>query len=458
VQPAQETRTGYERLEKLVQTSLQGIAKRAETGKGHRFRNLYGLLNEENLHWSWQFLRKDAAPGVDRVAYWHYRKNLGANIRDLVERLKGKRYRAKLVRRRYIPKLDGKLRPLGIPATEDKLVQLAVTKILEAIYEQDFLSCSYGYRPHRGPLDAVKALTKALQFGRYGWVVEADIKGFFDNIDHDWMIRMLEQRIDDQPFLRLIRKWLKAGIMETDGHVVNPITGTPQGGIVSPILANIYLHYALDLWFERSFRSTCQGAALILRFADDFVCAFEHRSDALRFYRELGERLAKFGLAVAEDKTRLLRFCRTDLRGSERFDFLGFEFLMGASRKGRPLVQRRTTRKKFRASVANFTVWVRTHRHQRLTQLFATLKAKYRGYWNYYGVIGNFHSLCRFFAATKRILFKWLNRRSQRTSYTWSGFQDLLDLFGVEGPRITEVREPLLSGTFQRRSGGSEQL
>jgi RNA-directed DNA polymerase len=450
VQPAQETRTGYERLEKLVQTSLQGIAKRAETDKGHRFRNLYGLLNEENLHWSWQFLRKDAAPGVDKVDHWHYQKNLGANIRDLVERLKSKRYRAKLVRRRYIPKLNGKLRPLGIPATEDKLVQLAVAKILEAIYEQDFLSCSYGYRPHRGPLDAVKALTKALQFGRNGWVVEADIKGFFDNIDHDWMIRMLEQRVDDQPFLRLIRKWLKAGIMETDGHVVHPITGTPQGGIVSPILANIYLHYALDLWFERSFKPTCQGAALIIRFADDFVCAFEHRSDALRFYRELGDRLAKFGLAVADDKTRLLRFCRADLRGSERFDFLGFEFLMGKDRNGRPLVKRRTSRKKFRASVANFTVWVRKHRHQRLTQLFATLKAKYRGYWNYYGVIGNFHSLCQFFAATKRILFKWLNRRSQRTSYTWGGFQDLIDLFGVEGPRITEVRAPSATCLFQR--------
>lgn len=426
-----------------MQTSLWGIANRAASHKSHRFRNLYGLLTEENLRWCWKLLRKDAAPGVDKVDYRQYQENLEANIHDLVERLKGKRYRAKLVRRRYIPKLNGKMRPLGIPATEDKLVQVAVAKILEAIYEEDFLPCSYGYRPKRGPQDAATELNHALHYGKYCWVVEADIKGFFDNIDHQWMIEMLEERIDDQAFLRLIRKWLRAGVLETDGQVVHPITGTPQGGIVSPVLANIYLHYALDLWFERIVKRRCQGEAMIIRFADDFVCGFQHRNEAEAFYRDLGPRLAKFGLEVAPDKTRILRFCRFDLAGSGRFDFLGFEYYWDRTRRGRSGVKRRTSRKKLRASVANVTDWVKRNRHLPLRRLMRTLKAKLTGYWNYYGVIGNYESLAQFFYQSKRILFKWLNRRSQRKSYTWGRFKRLLNLFGVPGPRITPGRKPV---------------
>ena len=307
-----------------MQTSLQGIAKRAASHRRHRFGNLYELLNEVNLLWCWRFLRKDAAPGVDKVDHQEYEAHLGSNVHDLVERLKRKAYHAKLVRRRYIPKLNGKLRPLGIPATEDKLVQTAVAKILESIYEQDFLAMSYGYRPGRGPRDAVRDLTDELQFGKYHWIVEADIKGFFDHIDHQWMIRMLEERIEDKAFLNLIRKWLKAGILDSDGQVVHPVTGTPQGGIVSPILANVYLHYALDLWFDRSMKPRSKGNATIIRFADDFVCAFERKEDAEGFYEDLGERLAKFGLEVAADKTRILRFSRFDLQGSGRFEFFGF--------------------------------------------------------------------------------------------------------------------------------------
>lgn len=422
-----------------MQTSLRGIANRAASDKEHRFRNLYGMLNEESLLWCWQFLRKEAAPGIDRVDYKEYQSNLSSNVHDLVERLKGKRYRARLVRRHYIPKPNGKLRPLGIPTTEDKLLQLAVAKILEAIYEQDFLGCSYGYRPGRSPHDAVKALTDELQYGRYCWVVEADIKGFFDNIDHDWLVRMLEERIDDKPFLRLIRKWLKAGILDTDGQVIHPATGTPQGGIVSPILANLYLHYALDLWFEKKVKPACQGSALLIRFADDFVCAFQDRTDAELFMEELGTRLGKFGLETAPDKTRLLRFCRYDLTGSGRFDFLGFEFRWEGGRNGGRFVKRRTSRKKLRASIANFTAWIKKERHQKISRLFATLNSKYRGYWNYYGVIGNSASLQRFFYITQRLLFKWLNRRSQRRSYTWDGFNVLVTTsFQVERPRITE--------------------
>jgi len=230
-----------------VQTYLQAIANKAKSQPKYRFRNLYGMLNEDMPHDCWRFIRKDAAFGVDRVSAQEYEQDLGDNIQQLVERLKEKRYRAKLVRRQYIPKGNGKLRPLGIPATEDKLLQLAVKRLLEAIYEQDFMRCSYGYRPNVGALDAVDKLTIKLQFGKYNYVVEADIKGFFDNLDHEWLLEMVAERVDDKALLRLIRKWLKAGILETDGKVIHPVTGSPQGGIISPILANIYLHYVLDL-------------------------------------------------------------------------------------------------------------------------------------------------------------------------------------------------------------------
>jgi RNA-directed DNA polymerase len=421
-----------------MQTSLRGISNKAAEDKGHRFGNLYGALNGNYLKWCFWQLKRDAAPGVDRIGFHEYRENLDENIANLVRRLKRKTYRAKLVRRHYIPKPGGKLRPLGIPATDDKVLQMAVAKILEAIYEEDFLDVSYGYRPRTGPQDAVRDLTRRLQFERHSYIVEADIKGFFDNIDHKWMIRMLEERIDDKPFLRLIEKWLKAGVLDTSGMVLHPATGTPQGGIVSPILANVYLHYTLDLWFERRFRRQCNGEALIIRYADDFVCAFQRKEDAELFYRQLSERLGTFGLEVAAEKTRILPFSRIKPKESEAFSFLGFEFHRAISRKCKPIIRRSTLRKKLNASIAAFSEWIRTNRNKKISQIMVTLRAKYCGYWNYYGVIGNFASLKKFYYLTERILFKWLNRRSQRKSYNWAGFQEMLRQFAIPAPRITE--------------------
>ena len=421
-----------------MQTSLRGISNRAAKDKEHRFGNLYGLLNENFLKWCFWQLKRDAAPGIDQVDFYEYRENLDENIRDLVKRLKQKKYRAKLVRRHYIPKTGGKLRPLGIPATDDKVLQFAVARILGAIFEEDFLDVSYGYRPVIGPQDAVRDLTRKLQFGRYSHIVEADIKGFFGHIDHNWMIRMLEERVNDRPFLRLIQKWLKAGILDTGGEVIHPATGTPQGGIVSPVLANVYLHYALDLWFEKRIKRQCNGEALIIRYADDFVGAFQYKQDAEAFYQQLNERLRKFGLEVSPEKTRILLFSRNKLKESETFDFLGFEFRRDISRNFKPIIKRRTSREKLRASIAGFTEWIKTNRNKKISKTMMTLRTKYRGYWNYYGVIGNYDSLMTFYYHSVRILFKWLNRRSQRLSYNWAGFKDLLKQFKIPAPRITE--------------------
>jgi len=419
-----------------MQTFLQGIAKKAHEQPQHRFGNLYELLNETFLKECWRDIRKDAAYGVDRVSAEEYEQHLDENSHNLVERLKRKLYRAKLVRRQYIPKGPDQWRPLGIPATEDKLLQLAVTRILQAIYEQDFLRCSYGYRPNVGALDAVDWLTIKLQFGRYNFVVEADIKGFFDNIDHAWMMQMLEERIEDGAFLRLIQKWLKAGVLDTDGQVLHPVTGTPQGGIVSPILANVYLHYALDLWFHKVIKPRCHGEACLIRFADDLVAAFQHQDDAEKFYQELSRRLAKFGLELSAEKTRILPFGQNHPLGQSRFDFLGFEFRWDRDRAGKRRVLRRTSRKKLRNSLKQFTEWCKNKCRESLDDLFRELNAKLRGYYNYYGVNGNSASLNQFYQQATRILFKWLNRRSQRHSYNWTGFRELLRDFQVELPYI----------------------
>ncbi len=422
-------------------TSLQAIATKAKENKQHGFLNLYRLIDEQHLHQSWLFIRQNAAYGVDRISAKQYEEKLDDNIRNLVDKLKRKSYRARLVRRHWIPKTDGRMRPLGIPVVEDKLLQLAVKRILEAIYEQDFLRCSYGYRRKTGALDAVDKLTVKLQFGRYNFVVEADIEAFFDRIDHDRLIEMLSLRIADKQLLRLIKKWLKAGVLETDDTVTHPEAGSPQGGVISPILANVYLHYTLDQWFHEVVKAHCRGEACLIRYADDFVCGFEHEQDAERFHKALGLRLEKYGLQLAAAKTRIMRFCRSDEPGSTRFDFLGFEFYWGTDRKGERRVQRRTSRKKFQNSLANFTQWCRRSRHIPVRELFPLLKPKLRGYYNYYGVRGNSDSLREFFNRSMEILRKWLNRRSQRRSFTRQGFDDLLNYFKVPRPRLF-VRRP----------------
>jgi RNA-directed DNA polymerase len=383
-QSAQATRT--ERTsEQDWQTFLRAIAEKAFKDKHHRFGDLYRWLNQDVLRLSFYRLRRDAASGVDKVSFEDYEKELGANLADLEGRLRRKAYRARLVRRQYIPKGNGKLRPLGILVLEDKIVQMAATQILLAIFEPEFLPCSYGYRPGVGAHDALQDLTRELQFGGHNFVVEADIKGYFDHIQWEWLERMLERRIGDGAFVNLIRKWLRAGILEEDGKVIHPQTGTPQGGIVSPVLANIYLHYALDLWFERVVRPKQQGRSKMIRYADDFVACFEYRQEALSFEQALAQRLANFGLEVAKDKTKTLRFGSKGGSHNGRFDFLGFEFYWQPDRKGNSRIKRRTAKKKHLAAMQRMRDWVKANRHCKITHLMSRLRAKLQGTWNYYG-------------------------------------------------------------------------
>jgi len=420
-----------------MQTSLRGIAKRAKENPKHRFGNLYSLLNEKNLMECFPQLNRKAAPGVDAVDWSAFESNLKENVCQLATSLKEKRYKAKLVRRRNIPKPGGKQRPLGIPVISDKLVQSAAAQILSAIYEQDFLACSHGYRRGKGPQRAALELSQRLHRGRFRWVVDADIKGFFDHIDHDWLLKMLEQRINDRAFIGLIRKWLKAGILEEDSQVIYPLTGTPQGGVVSAVLANIYLHYALDLWFEKIVKPRCNGDAVLMRFADDFVCCFQYREDERQFSKVLGDRLGKFLLELSVEKTKVIKFTRFETENNNSFTFLGFEFRWGLSRAGKPLVTMRTAKQKFRAALTAIEAWIKQDRSKYGTAaLFTKLKQKLQGHFNYYGVSGNCEMLRKFRWHACQVVFKWLNRRTQKKSCNWAGFREMLSCFKIPSPRI----------------------
>lgn len=425
-----------------VPTSLRGIAKTASHNKHHRFRDLYRLLNTQMLHLAWRGLKKNAAIADTDITVRQYGADLEANLEGLVDRLKQKRYRAKLVKRRYIPKENGKQRPLGIPALEDKIVQKAAAMILTAIYEQDFLECSYGYRLGKGAKDAVSDLGFQLQYGVFGYIVEADIRGYFDNIDHAKLLAMLEQRINDRAFVRLLAKWLKAGILEPDGSVKHPVTGTPQGGIVSPILSNIYLHYVLDEWFQEVVKPRLSGRAVMCRYADDWVCAFQYRDDAERFYRVLPKRLGRYELQVEPRKTKIVRFSRfhPSRKRSRVFSFLGFEFYWSCDRQGIARVRRRTAPSSLRKALKRMKGWLKAFRHLPKRQFFEMLKKKLIGHYNYYYVNGNSRAVWRFYGIVIACARKWLNRRSQRRSYTWAKFNRVLEYVGIPTPRPTEKR------------------
>lgn len=417
-------------------TCLDGITARAQKEKKRRFDNLYSLLTIPMLRWAYFQLRPHASAGVDRMTWNEYGEALNVRLQDLHGRLIDDNYRAPHVRRIYIPKSNGKMRPLGIPCLEDKIVQRSVAEILNAIFNGDFDRGSFGYRPGISAHDAVLDLTGELQCGMYGYVVEADIQGFFDNLDHDWLIRMIEQRVEDRRLVCLIRKWLKAGILEPNGQLVHSATGTPQGGIVSPILANIYLHFALDLWFEKIIKRHNKGRCFLVRYADDFVAGFQFQHEAKAYEQDLSQRLVKFNLAVEPSKTGMHAFSRHLINRRGSFDFLGFTYRWQYDSKGNPRVTCTTAKSKLRSSLRALKEWAIQARNWKPRYFFARLRQKLTGYRNYYGIRGNSKMLCAMWYHAFKLVHKWLNRRSQRRSYTLTGLTAAMIYYAIPKPTI----------------------
>jgi group II intron reverse transcriptase/maturase len=406
------------------------------------------VTDREHLRACYEGIDPDKATGIDGKTKAEYGKKLESNLEDLSARLGRLGYRPQPVRRVYIPKAgSNKKRPLGILCFEDKLVELALARVLEQIYEADFLESSYGYRPGRTQHQALDQLGRTIQQQKVSYVVEADIKGFFDHVNQMWLQKFLTHRIGDKRVLRLVTRMLKSGVME-DGLVRASDEGVPQGGNVSPILSNVYLHYTLDLWFERRFRRQCRGEAYYFRFADDFLACFQYREDAKRFLREMKTRLEQFHLEIEPSKTKLLSFGRFAEREATRrgkkpetFDFLGFTHYCGKSHSGHFKVKRRTSEKKFRAKLNEVKEWLRQERsRQKKGQLLQRAKLKLVGHLNYYAITDNARMCDAFRIQMMRLLFKWLNRQSQRRSYNWAQFLDALHWVGWPSVRI---RHPL---------------
>ena len=424
---------------KHTSETLKRVAEMARKDRKLKFTSLAHLINEGNLSACYGLLKKRKASGVDGVTVEAYAgkdyKELGPKLKDLVERMKTKQYRPQPVRRVYIPK-PGKeeKRPLGIPAVEDKLVQIALKEILEAIYEQDFLDCSHGFRPKRSCHTAVNRLDKVVMQRPINHIVEVDIAKFFDNVSHYWLQRCLEERIKDPNFLWLIRKFLKAGIMD-NGRWQPSNEGTPQGGVVSPVLANIYLHYVLDLWFEGSFKPKGNGYMELIRYCDDFVVVCESREDAEGFLVALRERLSKFGLKVSEEKTRIVQFGRkawqesksTGVKKHESFNFLGFTHYCGTSRKGKFIVGHKTAKTNLSRKLKEINAWLKQVRSTvALKSWWPVLQTKMIGHYNYFGISGNMRCLRQFQHEVSNLTFKWINRRSQKKSMTLENYYKYL--------------------------------
>jgi len=412
-----------------------------------RFTALLHHVDGASLRRAFQRLKRSASPGVDGKTVATYEEHLEENLRDLRERVHSGRYRPLPARRAYIPKLDGGKRPLGILSLEDKIVQGAVAETLSAIYEVDFLGLSYGFRPRRSPHDALGALHTGLMTQYVNWVLDADIRKFFDSVDHEWLLRMLAHRIADRRILRLIRSWLRAGILER-GEWVETKEGTPQGAGISPLLANVFLHYVLDLWFHHWRRNRARGRVILVRYCDDFVVGFQYKSDAQRLVSDLRSRFAKFGLAFHEEKTRLIEFgrlpalarARRGLRRPETFAFLGFTHYCAWTRDGRFVVKRKTEGKRLAAKVKALRSKLRRRMHDPIGRQHEWLCQVLRGHYAYFGISCNTPALRAYFREAKRLWFRSLRKRSQRSNMTWQRFSDLLEILPLPLPHLAHAR------------------
>jgi group II intron reverse transcriptase/maturase len=428
-----------------MKDKLDLITENAKANKRLKFTSLIHHINEENLVKCYQELKRNRASGIDNVTVEEYGKNLRENISNLLRRLKTKSYKPQPVKRVYIPK-PGKRdekRGLGLPTVEDKLVQLMVKKILEAIYETDFLDSSYGFRPNRNCIQAIHKLNQEVMKKPINFIVEVDIRKFFDTLSHYWLQRCLEERIADPNLMWLVRQILKVGVIDNGKYQVND-QGTMQGGNLSPLLANIYLHYVLDLWFEKKIKPQAKGYVELIKYCDDFVVCCESEQDAKGFLKQLEERFSKFGLTLSPDKTKVVKFGRKVWqhwrKGGEKpqtFDFLGFTHYCGTSRNGYFSMVHKTSKKNLSRKIQETKEWIKGVKNSLpLKQWWPVLKAKLIGHYSYFGISGNYRSLQQFYHIVKRVIFKGINRRSQRKSMTWAIFQQYLQWNPLPVPRI----------------------
>jgi RNA-directed DNA polymerase len=414
-----------------LSTKRQWIAELARRKPGTVLFSLHHVIDLEWMEEAYRLTRKDGASGVDGVTAVKYEANLAANLKDLLDRIKSGRYKAPPVRRTYIPKADGSQRPLGIPTFEDKVAQRAIVMVLEAVYEQDFRSCSYGFRPGRSAHEALRQLYGAITLERQRWVLDVDIRKYFDSIPHSHLRAFLDQRVTDGVIRRMIDKWLKAGVLE-DGLLHFATEGTPQGGVISPMLSNIYLHHVLDGWFEDEVKPRLMGNATLVRFADDFVMAFETHHDAKRVLEVLGKRLERHGLTLHPDKTRFIDFRPKGSGGTHpdckesAFDFLGFTHTWRRSQKGKNAVRQTTAKNRLARALVTVKDWCRKNRHWPILDQHARLSAKLRGHYAYYGITGNVRQLQRYRNEVTKIWRRWLARRARSERLTWVRFNAFL--------------------------------
>jgi RNA-directed DNA polymerase len=429
------------RIQEDTATKLLQISNVSKDKPDYRFVSLASMINEDYLKTCYHELKKNKASGIDGVSVEEYGVGLEDKLRSLVARMKTMSYRPQNVLRVYIPKAQGGQRPLGIPAVEDKIVQKGISGILKAIFEPNFIEESYGFREGRGCHDALKKISQQISSKPVNYVLDADIKGFFDNVSHEWMIKFLEHRINDKNLIRIIVRFLKSGVME-NGKYMKTEKGTPQGGIISPVLANIYLHYVLDLWFKKVLRKQLRGYAEIVRYADDFLILVEYKEDSEKALAMLRERLAKFDLELSEAKTSVVRFGKTadkdrDSNKPGTFDFLGFTHFCAKSRKGYFKVGRKTSKKRFSRSLREINDFLRKNRNRyKLSELWKKLKQKLLGHYHYYGVSENSISISNFHWKVTELIFKWLNRRSQKNSFNWEEFNKYLVKYPLPRPKI----------------------
>jgi RNA-directed DNA polymerase len=423
-----------------VSTKLERVAKLAKQAPTMVLNTLAHHIDVEWLREAYRRTRKDGATGVDGQDAAEYAMKLEDNLRSLLERAKSGTYRAPPVKRVHIPKGDGRTRPLGIPTFEDKILQRAVTMLLEAVYEQDFLDCSHGFRPNRSAHGALTVLRDAMMAMNGGWVLEVDIEKFFDTIDRKHLRETLGLRVGDGVIHRLIGKWLNAGVVE-DGQLTHPSSGTPQGGVISPMLANIFLHEVLDKWFQDVVRPRLRGSATLVRYADDFVIVFEREDDARRVMDVLPKRFGKYGLTLHPTKTRLVRFHRPPLgplgpidEAPETFDLLGFTHYWARSSGGNWVVMLKTAKNRFTRAVRQFSNWCRSHRHRPLAEQHASLTQKLVGHFAYFGVVGNLAALLRLRHEVYGAWRGWLDRRSQRARVTWQRMRKLHGRYPLPSP------------------------